>query len=68
MILGNPPYNVKSKNKGAEILELLKTYKMGLNETNIQPLDDDYIKFIRFAQWKLIEQKATKWHYGLYHK
>ena len=57
MILGNSPYNVKSKNKGAEILELLKTYKMGLNETNIQPLDDDYIKFIRFAQWKLIEQK-----------
>ncbi len=57
MILGNPPYNVKSKNKGAEILELLQSYKQGLKETNIQPLDDDYIKFIRFAQWKLIEQK-----------
>ena len=56
VILGNPPYNVKSKNKGAEILDLLKTYKMGLNETKIN-LDDDYIKFIRFAQWKLIEQK-----------
>ncbi len=57
VILGNPPYNVKSKNKGAEILELLQSYKQGLKETNIQPLDDDYIKFIRFAQWKLIEQK-----------
>ena len=56
VILGNPPYNVKSKNKGAEILDLLKTYKMGLKETKIN-LDDDYIKFIRFAQWKLIEQK-----------
>ncbi|MGX3044037.1 type ISP restriction/modification enzyme [Helicobacter sp. T3_23-1056] len=56
VILGNPPYNVKSKNKGAEILQLLDSYKMGLNETNIQPLDDDYIKFIRFAQWKLTEQ------------
>ncbi len=58
VILGNPPYNVKSKNKGDEILELLQSYKQGLNETNIQPLDDDYIKFIRFAQWKLLEQNA----------
>ncbi|WP_270989364.1 type ISP restriction/modification enzyme [Campylobacter upsaliensis] len=56
VILGNPPYNAKSKNKGKEILELLKTYKEGLNEINIQSLDDDYIKFMRFAQWKLLEQ------------
>lgn len=56
VILGNPPYNVKSKNKGEDILDLLKTYKQGLNEKNIQPLNDDYIKFIRFAQWKLLEQ------------
>lgn len=56
VILGNPPYNAKSKNKGKEILELLKTYKENLNEINIQPLDDDYIKFMRFAQWKLLEQ------------
>ncbi|EOF4405090.1 type ISP restriction/modification enzyme [Campylobacter upsaliensis] len=56
VILGNPPYNAKSKNKGKEILELLKIYKENLNEINIQPLDDDYIKFMRFAQWKLLEQ------------
>ncbi|ELY0804929.1 N-6 DNA methylase [Campylobacter upsaliensis] len=56
VILGNPPYNAKSKNKGKEILELLKIYKENLNEANIQPLDDDYIKFMRFAQWKLLEQ------------
>ncbi|WP_270966925.1 type ISP restriction/modification enzyme [Campylobacter upsaliensis] len=56
VILGNPPYNAKSKNKGKEILALLETYKKDLNETNIQPLDDDYIKFMRFAQWKLLEQ------------
>ncbi|MCH5322033.1 MAG: N-6 DNA methylase [Helicobacter sp.] len=59
VILGNPPYNVKSKNKGKEILELLQSYKQGLNETNIQPLDDDYIKFMRFAQWKLLEQRKN---------
>ncbi|MGX3011403.1 type ISP restriction/modification enzyme [Helicobacter sp. 23-1044] len=62
VILGNPPYNVKSKNKGTEILQLLDSYKMGLNEQNIQPLDDDYIKFIRFAQWKLLEQNKN---YGI---
>ncbi|EJE3609475.1 N-6 DNA methylase, partial [Campylobacter coli] len=55
VILGNPPYNVKSKNKGEDILELLQAYKQGLNETKIN-LDDDYIKFMRFAQWKLLEQ------------
>ena len=60
VILGNPPYNVKSKNKGKEILQLLQSYKQGLNETNIQPLDDDYIKFIRFAQWKLLEQNQKQ--------
>lgn len=58
VILGNPPYNAKSKNKGKEILELLQTYKQGLNETKIN-LDDDYIKFMRFAQWKLLEQKQA---------
>ena len=55
VILGNPPYNRKSKNKGVEILKYLQDYKPK-NEQNIQPLDDDYIKFIRFAQWKLTEQ------------
>ncbi|EOB1145632.1 type ISP restriction/modification enzyme [Campylobacter upsaliensis] len=59
VILGNPPYNAKSKNKGKEILELLKIYKENLNETNIQPLDNDYIKFIRFSQWKLLEQDSS---------
>ena len=58
VILGNPPYNVKSKNKGKEILKLLKIYKKNLNETKIN-LDDDYIKFMRFAQWKLLEQGSS---------
>ena len=55
VILGNPPYNNKSKNRGEKILKLLETYKQGLNEKKIN-LDDDYIKFIRFGQWKLLEQ------------
>ena len=60
VILGNPPYNNKSKNRGEKIVQLLDKYKQGLNETKIN-LDDDYIKFIRFADWKLIDQ----WQNGL---
>ena len=46
---GNPPYSVSSSNKGAWIQNLIKDYKTGLNERKIN-LDDDYIKFIRYAE------------------
>mgnify|MGYP001607396593 CR=1 FL=1 len=53
VITGNPPYsNFGQMNKGKWILDLLKDYKKNLNEKKIN-LDDDFIKFIRFAQWKL---------------
>jgi len=52
-IIGNPPYsNFGRMNRGDWILGLLKDYKKGLGERKIN-LDDDFIKFIRFAQWKL---------------
>jgi len=51
VVLGNPPYSVSSQNKGKWINELLFDYKQGLNERNIQPLSDDYIKFIRYGQY-----------------
>lgn len=52
-IVGNPPYsNFGRMNRGEWILNLLKDYKKGLKERKIN-LDDDFIKFIRFAQWKL---------------
>lgn len=50
IVLGNPPYSVSSNNKGEWITSLLDDYKKNLNERNIQPLSDDYIKFIRLAQ------------------
>jgi predicted helicase len=49
-VIGNPPYSVSSSNKSEWIEELMKDYKKDLNERNIQPLSDDYIKFIRFGQ------------------
>ena len=50
VVIGNPPYSVSSSNKGKWITELIKDYKQDLNERNIQPLSDDYIKFVRYAE------------------
>lgn len=52
-IIGNPPYfNGKSKSASKEIDEFTQDYKKDLNEKKIN-LDDLYIKFIRFAEWKI---------------
>ncbi|KEO90257.1 hypothetical protein EH31_09205 [Erythrobacter longus] len=56
-VIGNPPYAVSSSNKSPFIDRLLADYKKDLNERNIQPLSDDYIKFIRYSQ-HLIEQNG----------
>ncbi len=50
VVMGNPPYSVSSTNKSPWIENLTADYKKNLNERNIQPLSDDYIKFIRFGQ------------------
>ena len=50
VVMGNPPYSVSSSNKSDWILKLIADYKKNLNERNIQPLSDDYIKFIRYGQ------------------
>lgn len=60
VVLGNPPYSVSSSNKGESITNLIQAYKKDLNERNIQPLSDDYIKFIRFA-----ENQIEKTGYGI---
>ena len=52
VIMGNPPYSIHSKNNKQWILKKLELYKENLNEKKIN-LNDDYIKFIRFAQWKI---------------
>jgi predicted helicase len=69
VILGNPPYSGISSNKGEWIDDLLKKgykrydgsrdegyYRIDgkpLGERNPKWLQDDYVKFIRFAQWKI---------------
>ena len=51
VMMGNPPYNVSSNNNGEWITRLVADYKKNLNERNIQPLSDDYIKFIRLGHY-----------------
>jgi len=54
VVLGNPPYSISSQNKGEYIEHLMERYKRAVrHERNIQPLSDDYIKFIRFAHERI---------------
>jgi predicted helicase len=56
VILGNPPYSGISTNKGHWITGLIEDYKYvdgkPLGEKK-HWLQDDYVKFLRFAQWKI---------------
>jgi type I restriction-modification system DNA methylase subunit len=63
VILGNPPYSGHSANKGLWEKELKEDYdglpsyykvdNRPLGEKNPKWLQDDYVKFLRFAQWKI---------------
>ncbi len=58
VVMGNPPYaNFGRMNRNPWILSLLDDYKKDLHEKKLN-LDDDFIKFIRFAQWR-IEQTGA---------
>ena len=56
VMIGNPPYNGSSTNKGEWIMSLMDDYKkepggkLPLDERNPKWLNDDYVKFIRLAQ------------------
>lgn len=56
VIMGNPPYSGISENKGDWILKQIEEYKKvdgkPLGERK-HWLQDDYVKFFRFAQWKI---------------
>lgn len=71
-IMGNPPYSVRSSNTGDWIVSNLKEgYQINddrrqgyyevdgnpLEEKNPKNLLDDYVKFLRFAQWKIDQRE-----------
>ena len=55
IVIGNPPYSGESANKGAWIMKLMDDYKKEpgglerLKERNPKWINDDYVKFIRYA-------------------
>ena len=57
VVMGNPPYSGESANKGKWIMNLMEDYKKEpggkekLKERNPKWINDDYVKFIRFAQF-----------------
>lgn len=57
VIIGNPPYSGESANKGDWIMSLMEDYKKEpgeverLNERNPKWINDDYVKFLRYAQY-----------------
>ena len=65
VVIGNPPYSGHSANKGKWIKDLLHGRIEGatgnyfevdgqpLGERNTKWLNDDYVKFIRFGQWRI---------------
>ncbi len=68
VITGNPPYFGESKNKGPLATASVETYRWAfeksqsvddrpirLKEKNLKWLQDDYVKFLRFAQSKMDE-------------
>ena len=61
VVLGNPPYSGTTANKGKWIDDLLNDYRkvdgISINERGRGWLVDDYVKFIRFGQWR-IEQNG----------
>jgi hypothetical protein len=57
VVMGNPPYSGHSANHGEWISGLVRDYYFvdgkPLGERNSKWLQDDYVKFIRWAQWRL---------------
>ena len=66
VIVKNPPYLAESENNGEWITKLLRGLDrdiltedyfevdgQSLDERNSKGLNDDYVKFIRFAQWRI---------------
>jgi REP element-mobilizing transposase RayT len=57
VVIGNPPYSGHSANKGQWIKNLVEDYKKNCPELHkpaqAKWLQDDYVKFVRWGQWRI---------------
>lgn len=61
IVLGNPPYSANSANKGKWIIDLVRRDYYphdDMKEQNPKLLLDDYVKFIRWGQWRIAHTGA----------
>ena len=62
VITGNPPWAVSSSNRehiGPLMADFARVDGEPLGERNVRPLDDDYLRFLRWSVWKLLEQPGA---------
>lgn len=62
VVIGNPPYSVSSSSNGKEFIDkLIKPYKdlNGKKEQNVRALTNDYVKFLRWAEWKISQNDGV---------
>lgn len=63
VVMGNPPYSGESANKGDWIMGLMEDYKKEpggkekLKEQNSKFINDDYVKFLRYGQFIIDNNK-----------
>jgi type I restriction-modification system DNA methylase subunit len=60
IVVGNPPYSVNSANKSGWVTKLVRDGyypKDDMKEQNPKMLLDDYVKFLRFGQWRIDQTK-----------
>ena len=59
IVIGNPPYSYESVNTDQWISKLIRDYykvdNQPLGEHNPRGLQDDYVKFIRFGEWRICQ-------------
>ncbi|MBE2257279.1 MAG: hypothetical protein IAE88_00375 [Rhodobacteraceae bacterium] len=60
VVIGNPPYAKSSGNRGEAAERLVQGYKdLVAGETNVQPLSDDYVKFIAYALKAAVDSRSV---------
>ncbi|MGH8121168.1 MAG: type ISP restriction/modification enzyme [Rudaea sp.] len=59
VVIGNPPYSGISTNNSVWISQLIELYKREPDGSKLKErkhwLNDDYVKFIRFAHWRIVQ-------------
>lgn len=65
VVLGNPPYSGTSYNVYDKVDDYKYVDREPLGERNPKWLQNDYVKFIRWAEWKIAEAEEAGYQYGV---